>query len=246
VSTFLVEDGTGVEGANAYVDLAYARAYHEDRGQVADWDGTSLSLSITEADKDDDTVTIAGADLPDGLELLTDYWVVVASSSTLQLAASYDDAVAVSPVVVDIGPGEGTPPMGVTSPDFQSQREAIVRATDYVEARWGDSFLGEPLTDDQGLHWPADGAFYRGEELTGVPEVLKRAIAEYALHEQSSSLQVATSSGEVVEESHTLGPAVRTVKYASPVSSGTTDVPAADRLIRRLLRPAHARRAGYP
>jgi hypothetical protein len=36
---FLVEDGTVVEGANSYVAVAFADAYHTDRGNTA-WTGT--------------------------------------------------------------------------------------------------------------------------------------------------------------------------------------------------------------
>ena len=35
---FTVEDGTGVEGANAYITIAWADAYHADRGNAA-WSG---------------------------------------------------------------------------------------------------------------------------------------------------------------------------------------------------------------
>jgi hypothetical protein len=248
---FVLEDGTGVEGANAYVDLTYARAHHDDRGHLAEWDAAQLSLSITAADASANTVTVAdhpyvtgdgpvrltGTDLPAPLAELTDYWTVVASASALKFSTSYANAVAATPVTVDLTDvGSGT--MTIASADFEGQRQAIVRATDYVEGRWGEVFLGERLTDVQGMHWPADGAWYRGDELAGVPDALKRAVSEYALRELTTTLAADSSGGAVVSERVQLGPGEREVTYAAPVSLSTREVPAADRLIRPLLRRA--------
>lgn len=36
-ATFIVEDGTGLEDANAYADEAYADAYHENYGAPSEW-----------------------------------------------------------------------------------------------------------------------------------------------------------------------------------------------------------------
>jgi hypothetical protein len=59
---------------------------------------------------------------------------------------------------------------------------AIVRATDYVDKRFGRRFRGDKMSQQQALEWPRSDA-YTDEDylLTGVPVVLKRAIAEYAL-----------------------------------------------------------------
>lgn len=35
---FLLEDGTGIEGANAYIDVSYYRTHHIDRGNAAEAD----------------------------------------------------------------------------------------------------------------------------------------------------------------------------------------------------------------
>lgn len=37
---FVVEDGTGLDNANSYVDLTFALAYFTDRGRATEWDGT--------------------------------------------------------------------------------------------------------------------------------------------------------------------------------------------------------------
>lgn len=37
MATFIVEDGTGLENANAYVDTAYVDSYNDDHSEVAAW-----------------------------------------------------------------------------------------------------------------------------------------------------------------------------------------------------------------
>lgn len=63
------------------------------------------------------------------------------------------------------------------------QKEAaIVRATDYLDKRFGRRFLGTRLRRDQGLAWPRLGAYDHDEwVLDGVPPQLAKATAEYAL-----------------------------------------------------------------
>jgi hypothetical protein len=62
---------------------------------------------------------------------------------------------------------------------------AIVKATDYVDKRFGSRFKGIRRQKDQGLEWPRLSAFDNdGFLMSGVdviPRNLKKAIAEYAL-----------------------------------------------------------------
>lgn len=100
---FTKEDGTGVTGANAYIDDTEYTTHHTDRGRT------------------------------------------VSDSATVIKAA-------------------------------------IVRATDYVEKRWGLRFLGDPSTSTQGLHFPAINAWDRhGRQILLVPDQMQKAVAEYAL-----------------------------------------------------------------
>lgn len=105
---FTVEDGSGIPGANAYVDEAFADGHHADRGNT--------------------------------------FW------STL------------------------------SSPDKQA---AIIRATDYIDKRFGRRFRGFREQKDQGLEWPRLDAFDDdGFLLSGgadIPAQLQKATAEYAL-----------------------------------------------------------------
>jgi hypothetical protein len=106
--TFTVEDGTGLENANAYITEAFFRDHHDGR-----------SRDVT----------------------------------------------------------------------FYSQEEvegAVVKASDYVDQRFGRRFLGTRLINQQGLEWPRLSAFDNdgfllNEPYDGVPRQLEKAVAEYTL-----------------------------------------------------------------
>ncbi len=67
------------------------------------------------------------------------------------------------------------------------KEEALVRATDYIDKRFGRKFVGRRQSRGQGLEWPRSDAFDKDEFLlTGiavdaVPRQLQKACAEYAL-----------------------------------------------------------------
>lgn len=69
-----------------------------------------------------------------------------------------------------------------TTPEKQT---AIVRATSYIDKRFGRRFVGVRATKDQGLEWPRLSAFDQdGFLLSGsdaIPRQLLKAVAEYAL-----------------------------------------------------------------
>ncbi len=69
-----------------------------------------------------------------------------------------------------------------TTPEKQ---EAIVRASDYIDKRFGRKFVGLRKTKEQGLEWPRLDAFDQdGYLLSGtddLPRQLLKACAEYAL-----------------------------------------------------------------
>lgn len=162
---FTVETGSGVVGANAYIDVAYADSYHADRNNKL-WVGT--------------------------------------------------DAV---------------------------KQAAIVRATDYLETRWGDKFLGLPQYPDtpQGLAWPRLGVFDGyGRTVTGIPDNLKRAVAEYAVRALSADLSpdpVYDETGRTVtSKREKVGPIETEVAYNfNGTFAITRSYPQADRLLRTLI-----------
>lgn len=72
-----------------------------------------------------------------------------------------------------------------TSYTTQQKEQAIVRATDYVDKRFGRHFRGSRRSQQQNLEWPRLDAFDDSWLLLAasneIPRELKRAVAEYAL-----------------------------------------------------------------
>ncbi len=159
---FTVEDGTGLDDANAYIEVDYADEYFDDRGITA-WTG----------------------------------------SSTVK-------------------------------------EQAIVRATDYVETRYGNNFAGQREVDGQALSFPRDYIYdFEGNEIEGVPVNLKKAVAEYALRALSAALMPdpdVNDSGRAVKSTRqVVGPIEDTTEFFQGVARLTKPYPAADKLLSSLL-----------
>lgn len=94
-----------------------------------------------------------------------------------------------------------------TDPAIQA---AIVRATDYVDKRFGRRFLGSRQQKNQGLEWPRISAYDADDFLlTGVPVQLIKAVAEYAwiaanLGASELAPNPTGAAGGIIEE--TVGP----------------------------------------
>lgn len=145
----------------------------------------------------------------------------------------------------------------------------IIRATDYIDKRFGKRFRGFKKQHDQGLEWPRlDAEDDSGYEFDGVPKELQHACIEYALRafyavkfelSPDPALPFPTrdtlgtgsteAAGFVKEKSEKVGPIEEKTKLAEPkdmalLLSGTSTVPglyipaypAADMLISRLLK----------
>ena len=68
-----------------------------------------------------------------------------------------------------------------TYDDTQIQA-AIVKATDYVEKRFGRKFRGYKLSSAQAMEWPRGDAYDdSGHAFQDVPRQLKKGVSEYAL-----------------------------------------------------------------
>lgn len=69
--------------------------------------------------------------------------------------------------------------------DLGLREAACVRATDYIELRFGPRFRGVRISPTQGLQWPRLGAFDNSNFVyyaqNAIPNQLKKACAEYAL-----------------------------------------------------------------
>ncbi len=165
--TLVVEDGTGKTDANVYISLAFADAYHEDRGNTK-WENAPI-------------------------------------------------------------------------PDRES---ALIRATDYIEKRWGIWFRGIKSSSAQALQWPRISAFDNNRYALAneVPTPLQKACAEYALraflnqvlapdplqtapeqnHEEGSVVTTDVVAGEVQEKREKVGPIEEeTVYRTSGINTST-------------------------
>lgn len=114
---------------------------------------------------------------------------------------------------------------------------ALVNATDYVELRWADKFVGRRASDTQGLSWPRTRAYDRnGIELTGVPTALKNAISEYAKRALDADLAPdPTLDPNVRQKTETVGPISETTIYAGgPAVEKWRSYPKADTWLRQL------------
>ena len=114
-----------------------------------------------------------------------------------------------------------------------SKQAALVRATDYVEKRFGRKFRGWKESSSQALQWPRiDAEDNSGYLLQDIPDKLKQAVSEYALRSLSlheltpdpispvpsqshlfGSTRDLTATGEVSKKTEKVGPIEESVEY---------------------------------
>lgn len=108
----------------------------------------------------------------------------------------------------------------------------LVRATDYIELRWGQRFPGTKQVASQGLSFPVTGGYdAKGNKISGVPLVICRATVELAQRatgldrllpdppspfpsKDTSGGTADIKTGEVASETKTVGPLTKTTTYA--------------------------------
>lgn len=108
----------------------------------------------------------------------------------------------------------------------------LIRATDYIELRWGQRFTGCRKTTTQGLSWPRLYAYDRdGVAIARVPEEICKATVELAQRAKglsrlladppapypvtdASGAVVDVASGELLSETRTVGPITKRTTYA--------------------------------
>lgn len=120
------------------------------------------------------------------------------------------------------------------------KQAALIRATDYIEQRFGDRFIGDPVATTQSLSWPRTGAGdYASDE---VPIKLQRATCEYALRALTAALApdptYDESGASVVTVRKKLGPLEKSLQV---LGTGHRELirayPAADMLLKGLIAP---------
>lgn len=125
---------------------------------------------------------------------------------------------------------------------------AAISATDYADTRW--KFSGKKLTGaTQSTQFPRDELYDADwNVVTGVPVLLKRAIAEYMLRilQNQSALApdptVDASAQRVAKTTETLGPITETIEYVPNLQPSLfRSYPAADILLRGYIRNTQGR-----
>jgi hypothetical protein len=120
--------------------------------------------------------------------------------------------------------------------------QALVRATQYVETRFGRLFIGYRLLgQDQPLSWPRSYAYLYGELLEGLPLLLIQATIEYGRRELQSPFSlmpdpVYDASGKVASGLKVkVGPIEREQKYLAGSEYNLKVFPGVDKLLCDLL-----------
>jgi hypothetical protein len=119
------------------------------------------------------------------------------------------------------------------------KQQALIKATDYIEQRWGPRFIGTIVDEDQALSWPRKEVVDkqgRVVDYLSIPVKLKQAVAEYALRALGTDLFLTPTidpTGTRVDYNRTkVGPIETEVHYSDrDVLQVIKPWPAADRLI---------------
>ena len=122
-------------------------------------------------------------------------------------------------------------------------RAALVKATRYLDAKYGPRLTGERASEDQALEFPRSNAEYldTGDALDEdqVPEDWVKACCETALHIlQLGDLDAPVEpadSGRTTSESLSLGPISVSTSYAGAGLATSVSLPAVVGLVRRLV-----------
>jgi hypothetical protein len=121
----------------------------------------------------------------------------------------------------------------------EAKQEALRRASQFLDLKFGTLWMGVRATATQLLDWPRTGAVDRdGRAIVGVPVRIVQATCEMALrHVQSPSTaflqDVAAGSGTVTSDSVTIGPLSTSKSYSSTPSLQTEY-----EIVRRMLQTA--------
>lgn len=118
-----------------------------------------------------------------------------------------------------------------TSETDQAKKEsALIRATQYIDAKYGQFFNGNVLKVEQGLLWPrVDAQYTNGQVIVGIPEVLKKATAELASRAITSSdlmpdINVVTHGPNVLEVTEKVDVIETRIKYATATERTTGQI----------------------
>jgi hypothetical protein len=119
------------------------------------------------------------------------------------------------------------------------KESALIRATDYIETRFGLRFKGSIADEEQTLSWPR--LYVDADDI--VPTAIKKATAEYALRALTAELapdpDIDSSGRAIASKSEKVGPISETTTYATSfglVPFLFKPYPAADALLNAYLK----------
>jgi hypothetical protein len=249
---FIVENGLGVPGANAYIDVAFADAHFTERGQLADW-----------GDSDEELAEMRGAIVraTEHIERLYGVRFRGSTSGTTQGLAwprdnAFDDngaeLIRVDLEIDSVDFAEDTLTIeghGVLDGEIVRVSSAgtlpggLAADTDYL-AIVGDADTLQ-LTDATGgtaIVLANAGTGTHTLSHGGVPVSVMRACAEYALRARTRTLEPDRADGSATSESRSIDGISYSKTYGTP-GGGMPRYPAADRLIAGLLSVPQVMRA---
>ena len=138
------------------------------------------------------------------------------------------------------------------------QAVILIKATDYIEKRFSEKWIGEKNDNNNPLYWPRCNVYDKHFRLlysnTQIPVELQRAVGEYAVRAITSALiEDPTTQGlEVEEVEKEIGPIKKREKFMKNGSlrqrsslvrdSVFKEYPAADLLIEKFLAPSNSKR----
>lgn len=136
------------------------------------------------------------------------------------------------------------------------KQAALVRATDWVEKRFGRRFRGYKRSKTQSLEWPRLDAFDNDDFLLAgaednIPRQLLKAVCEYAVRALSATLGPDNANVGIDSIKEKVGPietsstrsSFQTAAGSSLISAASIpDYPEADLWVEELLKPAGSRR----
>jgi hypothetical protein len=122
---------------------------------------------------------------------------------------------------------------------------ALVKATDYIEGKYGPRFRGEQATLS-GISFPrVEGSAYydNGTIIEDLPENVKKATVEYALLSLNGNLYPSSVGGGVTGFNRSVGSISESVTYTSTGASVYKVNPQGDNYIVGLLKTSRSDRA---
>lgn len=116
-----------------------------------------------------------------------------------------------------------------------AKEAALMTASEYVDARWGNTFKGLPLLETQGLEFPRQGVYDRySYAVEGIPDDFKKAVCLYASYSVGGTLYPdnQTTAKDIKKKKTTVGPITTEVEYqGAAIATSFLKFPLADKLM---------------